>query len=425
MSHPEIVDVDEKLSPGKALLMGLQHFLCMVGGAILVPLLVGFNPSLSIMCSGIGTICYLLITKNRVPSYLGASFVFISPLLAVVPYEGVGAALSGCIACGILILICAYVVKFIGTGWMDRVLPPVLVAAILVVIGLGLSSTAVRMAMYGGGVAFDGTSFTIAFITLCAAVVFSCLPGSVSAMSILLAMVVGYIVSIFMGVVDFTPVREAAWFGLPHLVAPEFSMQAIILVAPLAIIIVIENIGHLLAVGEVVEKDYREDVFGSLAGDGLATVVAGFLGSAPATTYAQNIGVLSITKVYATQIFWYAAGVALVIGGFIPKVEVLIETIPTAVMGGVLILLFGLVACNGLLMLVANKVDFNVKRNLMIVSITLILGIGMECAHIAIPVGAYQIPGMAAACIAGIVLNLLIPMTPEEREKIAAGKVHH
>ncbi len=409
MASQKIVDVDENLSPHKAFLMGLQHFLCMVGGAVLVPLLVGFNPSLAILASGVGTIIYLLVTRNRIPSYLGGSFVFISPLIALVATEGVGAALSGVVACGIVIVVVAYIIKYTGTNWMDRILPPVVVAAILVVIGLGLSATAVKMAFYGGGVEFSGQSLLVATVTLAAAVIFSSMPGAISAMSILLAMIVGYVFALMMGMVDFTPVQQAAWFGFPELVAPEFNMKAILLIGPLAFIVIIENIGHLLAVGEVVNKDYREDISRSLAGDGFATIFAGFFGSAPATTYAQNIGVLSITKVYATQIFWYAAGVALVVGGCMPKVEFLIESIPTPVMGGVLLLLFGLVASNGLLMLVSNKIDFNVNRNLMIVSITLVLGIGMECAGVVLPLGAYEIPGMALSALVAILLNLLIP----------------
>ncbi len=321
MATQKIIDVDESLSPHKAFLMGLQHFLCMVGGAVLVPLLVGFNPSLAILASGVGTIIYLLVTRNRIPSYLGGSFVFISPLIALVATQGVSAALSGVIACGILIVIVAYIIKYTGTNWMDRILPPVVVASILVVIGLGLSANAVKMAFYGGGVEFSGQSLLVATVTLAAAVIFSSMPGAISAMSILLAMIVGYIFAYMMGMVDFTPVEQAAWFGFPELVAPEFNMEAILLIGPLAFIVIIENIGHLLAVGEVVNKDYREDIFRSLAGDGFATIFAGFLGSAPATTYAQNIGVLSITKVYATQIFWYAAGVALIVGGCMPKVE--------------------------------------------------------------------------------------------------------
>ncbi len=413
MASQKIVDVDENLSPHKAFLMGLQHFLCMVGGAVLVPLLVGFNPSISILTSGIGTIIYLLITRNRIPSYLGGSFVFISPLIALVASEGVSAALSGVIACGLIIVIVAYIIRYTGTKWIDRILPPVVVASILIVIGLGLSSNAVTMAMYGGGTTFSSQSLIVATITLSAAVFFSSLPGAISAMSILLAMIVGYIVAMTMGMVDFEPVRQAAWFGFPEFVAPQFNMKAVLLIGPLAFIVIIENIGHLLAVGEVVNKDYREDIFNSLAGDGFATICAGLLGSAPATTYAQNIGVLSITKVYATQIFWYAAGVALVVGGCMPKVEFLIESIPTPVMGGVLLLLFGLVASNGLLMLVSKKIDFNKNRNLMIVSITLVLGIGMECAGIVLPLGEYAIPGMALSSLVGIILNLLIPMDQE------------
>ncbi len=420
MASQDIIDVDDRVSPLKAIPLGLQHMMSMFGAAVLVPLLCGMHPSLAIMCSGIGTICYLLITKNKIPSYLGGSFAFISPIVVIGASEGIEAALSGVIASGFIFLIVALIIKFIGTDWMDRVLPPALVASVIIVIGMGLSVTAARMALYGGGDAFSTQSMIVAAVTLFAAILFSSLPGAISTMPVLLAITTGYLTAMSMGMIDLTPIQQASWIGLPQFIYPRFSMQAIILIAPLAFVVIIEHIGHLLTVGEVVGRDYKEDLPRSLAGDGVATIIAGCVGAPPTTTYAENIGVMSVTKVYSTQVFWYASAIALVVGGFIPKVEALIESIPAPVMGGVSLLLFGLIASNGLRMLVSNKVDFSDNRNLMIVSVVLVLGVGMECAGMSIPVGAYQIPGMATSAIIGILLNLIIP---QKQEAVAEEQV--
>ena len=246
-------------------------------------------------------------------------------------------------------------------------------------------------------------------MTLAAAVVFSSMGGIVGTVPVLLAIIVGYLLSLALRLVDFAPVAEAAWVGLPHVSLPRFDPGAIALVAPVAIVVVIEHIGHLLAVGEIVGKDYREMLPRSLAGDGISTVISGFLGGPPTTTYAENIGVMSVTRVYSTQIFWYAAGFALVVGGFCPKLAALIQSIPSPVMGGVSLLLFGLIASNGLRMLVSNRVDFDVNRNLMIASVVIILGVGMETSGISIPVGDYTLPGMATSTLVGILMNLVLP----------------
>ncbi len=417
MARHEIIDVNDRVSPLKAIPLGLQHMMSMFGAAVLVPLLCGMHPSLAIMCSGIGTICYLLITKNKIPSYLGGSFAFISPIVIIGASEGIESALSGIIAAGVIFIIVALIIKFIGTDWMDRVLPPALVASVIIVIGMGLSVTAAKMALYGGGDAFSAPSMIVAGITLFSAILFSSLPGSISTMPVLLAIVIGYVSAYAMGMIDTSIISEADWIGLPQMIYPKFSMQAIILIAPLAFVVIIEHIGHLLTVGEVVGRDYKDDLPRSLAGDGVATIIAGCVGAPPTTTYAENIGVMSVTKVYSTQVFWYASAIALVVGGFIPKVEAIIESIPVPVMGGVSLLLFGLIASNGLRMLVTNKVDFSDNRNLMIVSVVLVLGVGMECAGMAIPVGAYQIPGMATSAITGIILNLIMPQRKVEVEE--------
>ena len=406
----EIIGVDDRVSVGRAIPLGIQHMMSMFGSTVLVPTLTGLSPSVAIMCSGIGTICYLLVTRNKIPSYLGSSFAFISPIIAVYATTGsYSAVMSGVVTAGLVFLLTAGIIKLVGTGWLDRLLPPVLVASVMIVIGVGLSATAAKMALFSSTDAFVPIGALAAAITLVAAVIFSSMGGLFGTMPVLLAIIVGYVFSCLVGLVDFTPVLQAAWIGLPPFTHPTFDPGAVILIAPVAIVVVIEHIGHLLAVGEIVNRDYRQMLPQSLAGDGIATVISGFLGGPPTTTYAENIGVMSVTRVYATQVFWYAAGFALLVGGFCPKLAALISSIPVPVMGGVSLLLFGLIASNGLRMLVTNKVDFDDNRNLMIASVVIILGVGMETSGIAIPIGSYTLPGMATSTLVGILLNLILP----------------
>ena len=406
----EVIGVDDRVSVGRAIPLGVQHMMSMFGSTVLVPVLTGLSPNVAIMCSGIGTICYLLVTRNKIPSYLGSSFAFISPILAATAATGnLNTALSGVVVAGLVFLAVAGIIKLVGTGWLDRLLPPVLVAAVMVVIGVGLSATAVKMALNSSTDAFVAEGAAVAAITLVAAVVFSSMGGILGTLPILLAIIVGYVVAAFLGLVDLQSVADAAWVGLPPVQTPYFDPGAIALIAPVAIVVVIEHIGHLLAVGEIVGKDYREMLPRSLAGDGISTVISGLLGGPPTTTYAENIGVMSVTRVYSTQVFWYAAGFALIVGGFCPKLAAFINSIPVPVMGGVSLLLFGLIASNGLRMLVTNKVDFDENRNLMIASVVIILGVGMETSGIAIPLGSYTLPGMATATLVGILLNLILP----------------
>ena len=416
----EIIGVDDRVLVGRAIPLGIQHMMSMFGSTVLVPVLTGLDPNVAIMCSGIGTICYLLVTGNKIPSYLGSSFAFISPILAVGATKGLDAAMSGVIVAGLVFLAVAGVIRLVGTGWLDRLLPPVLVASVMVVIGVGLAATAADMAFMtdaaDGSSVFFGTGAIVAAVTLAAAVIFSGMSGIVGTVPVLLAIIVGYLLSLALGLVDFAPVAEAAWIGLPHVSMPRFDLGAIALVAPVAVVVVIEHIGHLLAVGEIVGKDYREMLPRSLAGDGISTCISGFLGGPPTTTYAENIGVMSVTRVYSTQIFWYAAGFALVVGGFCPKLAALIQSIPSPVMGGVSLLLFGLIASNGLRMLVSNRVDFDVNRNLMIASVVIILGVGMETSGISIPIGDYTLPGMATSTLVGIIMNLVLPRPKDVAE---------
>lgn len=417
-----LIGVDDRVSTAKAIPLAIQHFMSMFGSTVLVPLLTGLSPSLAIMCSGIGTILYLLVTRGKIPSYLGSSFAFITPIIAVAGSMGMNAALGGIVIAGVVYVVVAGIVKLIGTGWIDRILPTPVVASVIIVIGLGLASTAVEMAMYNGTYVagatntFQMTGFFVALLTLLVAILFStCFTGFVSTIPVLIGIIVGYIAACAAGLVNFQPVIDAAWVGLPTLQHPTFNLAAIVLIAPVALVVIIEHIGHLLVVGEVVGKNYNKMLPQSLLGDGLATICSGLLGGAPATTYAENIGVMSATRVYSTQIFWWAGGFAFLIGGFCPKLEALINSIPACVTGGVSLLLFGLIASNGLRMLVTGRVDFSKARNLMIVSAILVIGIGMECAGIKIPLGDYSLPGMATSALIGVILNLVLPKdTPQD-----------
>ena len=421
-----IIGVDDRVPVAKAIPLGIQHFMSMFGSTVLVPFLTGLSPSLAIMCSGIGTILYLLVTKGKIPSYLGSSFAFITPIAMVASSQGVGAVGGALIVTGLVYVVVAGIIKIAGTGWLDFILPAPVVAPVIVVIGLGLSATAIKMAFFNGGydsgAPFSYGGFAVAALTLAVSIVFStCFSGFWSTIPVLIGVVVGYIAACFIGMVDFQPVIDAAWIGLPTLTAPTFDLEAIVLIAPVALVIIIEHIGHLLVVGEVVGKNYNDMLPRSLLGDGLSTMLSGFLGGTPTTTYAENIGVMSATRVYSTQIFWYAGGIALLVGGFCPKIEALINSIPTSVMGGVSLLLFGLIASNGLRMLVSNRVEFSKARNLLLVSAILVVGVGMETAGIKIPVGTYEIPGMATSAIVGVVLNLCLPKDTEADTTYPAG----
>ena len=404
------IQTDEKLPILQAIPLALQHLMAMFGATVLVPLLTGLDPSLAIMTSGAGTILYLILTKNKIPSYLGSSFAFIGPIVAVAATKGIPAALGGLVVAGLLYLLVALIIKAVGSAWINRVLPPALVGAVVIVIGLGLAGTAVGMALKGGGDAFDIKNLIVALVTLGAAIAFSSyFKGFLSTIPVLLGIVVGYIFAAFMGMVQFQPVLDAAWIGLPTLVFPEWDLGAILIIAPVALVVIIEHIGHLLVVQEIVGKDFTPLLPESLAGDGLATALSAMVGGSPSTTYAENIGVMAVTKVYATQIFWYAGAFAFVIGGFVPKLKFLIQSIPVPVMGGISLLLFGLIASSGLRMLVESGIDYGHSRNLILSSVVLVVGVGMEATGTTIPLGSYVLPGMATATFLGIILNLILP----------------
>lgn len=411
-----VIQTDEKLPLLQAIPLSLQHLMAMFGATVLVPILTGLDPGVGLMTSGIGTILYLICVRNKIPSYLGSSFAFIMPLIAVISAEGGGgipAALGGLVAAGVVYMIVAGIVKMFGTGWLTKLLPPALVGAVVIVIGLGLSATAVKMALFpmadpANGV--DLTGLIVAAITLGAAIVFSSyFKGFIKAIPILLGILVGYAISIPLDLVNFAGIKDAAWIGLPNITLPTFDLGAILIIAPVAVVVIVEHIGHLLVINEITGRDFTPMLPESLFGDGLATAISGALGGTPSTTYAENIGVMAVTKVFSTQLFWFAGAFAILIGGFIPKFGAAISSIPTPVMGGISLLLFGLIASSGLRLLVNSGIDYGHSRNLIMSSVVLVVGIGMDTGGFTIPIGDYTIPGMALATFLGIILNMILP----------------
>lgn len=302
------VDIEEKLPWYRAFPLGLQHFLSMFGATVLVPTLMGFSPSVSVMCSGIGTALYLLATKGKIPSYLGPSFSFVGPVVRAATVAGAAGVGSAIVVAGLVFIGCALVVRAVGTAWIERFIPTIVMSEIVFVIGAGLATTAVSEAL----TAPDGASLwqvlVVAFTALLVVIGCTCFGKRVlNTIPVLAGALAAYLLSCAFGMVDFTPVLEAPWVGLPDVTLPTFDLSAIILVSPIALIVVIEHIGHLFVIGEMTHRDFNPLLWRSLLGDGLATTVAGFLGAPPATTFAENIGVLNVTRVYATQVFWYAA----------------------------------------------------------------------------------------------------------------------
>lgn len=421
-----VLDVNDKPSGGQLITLSFQHMFAMFGSTILVPQLVGLSPAIALLTSGIATIIFLLVTKFQVPAYLGSSFAFIAPILVAV--NGLddsgkainpGNAMIGAVFVGLVYGIVSLVIWKSGYKWIMKLLPAIVVGPVIMVIGLGLSGTAVDMAMNitnadTGLKEYSFLHFSAALVTLFTAIICTVFfKNIISTMPILIGLIVGYIYSIIIGIVDFTPIKEAKLFALPDFLVPgvhyDFVITANILLVmvPIVIVTISEHIGHQLVLGKVVERDYIKEpgLHRSLLGDGLGTLVSALIGGPPKTTYGENIGVLAITRIYSVYVILGAAIVAILLS-FFGKAMAVISTIPTAVLGGVSILLFGIIAASGLRMLVDAKVDFGNSRNLVIASVILVIGIGGAKF---IVTEALSIEGMALAAIIGVILNLILP----------------
>lgn len=423
MAHRDgvVLDVDERPEFGQWVGLSLQHMFSMFGSTVLVPILVGLNPGIALFSSGVGTLMYLLITRHKIPAYMGSSFSFIVPMMALMKSTGYPGIAQGTIAVGCVYLLVSLIVTMIGSDWIDRVLPPIVVGPIVMVIGLSLASTAAKDATLNG-THYDLRYFAVAMLTLLVTIAFNMFcKGFLGLIPILLGIVCGYVIACLFGIVDLAPVAAAHWFSLPDFQVPFVTYQphfywgAILSMAPIAFVTMTEHMGHIMVLNELTERNYFKDpgLNHTLAGDGTASIIAGFVGGPPVTSYGENIGVLAITRVHSVYIL---AGAALfaVFFSFVGKLSALIESIPGPVIGGISFLLFGVIASSGLRVMIEDQIDFNKKRNLMISSVILVIGIG----NAYLKLGQYQFSGLAVAAVLGIVLNLILPdEAASERKK--------
>lgn len=406
---------DKNSINSKNLILGFQHVLAMFGATVLVPFLTGLNPSLAILSAGIGTLIFHLCTKKIVPVFLGSSFAFIGAISLVMNSSGIGVVKTGIIAAGFAYLIISLVVKVFGVDKVRSLFPPIVTGPIIMVIGLRLSPIALQMSGYNVSTGvFDFTSLIVAVIVVITVIIVSIFTkGFFKLVPILAAVITGYLASALIGIVDFSLVREANWFGLTSsamqdfLTLPVLSWSAILAIAPISIVVFIEHIGDITTNGAVVGKDFFKNpgIHRTVLGDGLATIVAGFLGGPVNTTYSENTGVLAVTKVYNPFILRIAAVIAILFS-FIGKFGALIQTIPTAVMGGVSIILFGMIASVGVRTLINAKLDFSHSRNLIISALVVVTGISINEIFIT---PALSVSGLAISAVVGVLLNKILP----------------
>lgn len=397
------IPVDKKLPLLTTIPLSLQHLFAMFGSTVLVPMLFKVNPATILLFNGIGTLLYIFICRGKIPAYLGSSFAFISPVFLVLSQYSYEAALGGFIAVGIVFCLVAGIVRLIGTNWIDVVFPPAAMGAIVAVIGLELMPTAAGMAGLTSEVA-DPVAITVSVLTLAITIFASvAFKGFLSIIPILIGILSGYVIAAFNGLVNWQVVADAPWFALPTFYTPEFNLSAIIIILPAALVVIVEHIGHLLVTGNIVGHNLTKDpgLDRSLLGNGLSTIFSGIFGSTPNTTYGENIGVLAISKVYSTWVIGGAAIFAILLS-CLGKLAAAIQSIPTPVMGGVSLLLFGLIAASGLRILVESKVDYNKPTNLLLTAI--VLGLGVSTASVTI--GTVTLKGMSLATIVAIILSL-------------------
>jgi len=406
-----VVAPDERLPWPQTAAMGVQHVIAMFGATVLAPILMGFDPNVAILMSGVGTLIFFLLVGGRVPSYLGSSFAFIGVVIAATGYAGqgpnanLGVALGGIIACGLLYTLIGLAVTATGTRWIEGLMPPVVTGAVVAVIGLNLAGIPIKNM---APTPFDAWMQGVTFVCVAGVAVFT--RGMTQRLLILVGLIVASVVYALltngMGLgkpLDLSAVAGAAWLGAPRFAAPVFDANAILLIAPVAVILVAENLGHIKAVSAMTGRNLDPLIGRAFVGDGIATMVSGASGGTGVTTYAENIGVMAATKIYSTATFVVAALIAILLG-FSPKFGALIQAIPLAVMGGVSIVVFGLIAVAGARIWVDNKVDFADPRNLMVAAITLVLGTG----DYTLKFGGFTLGGIGTATFGAILLWALL-----------------
>lgn len=404
------VGTNEYLPPAQTVVLGIQHAFAMFGATVLAPFLMGFDPNLAILMSGICTILFFFMTGGRVPSYLGSSFAFIGVVIAATGYAGaagglnanIGVAAGGIIACGILYALIGFLVMATGTRWIEKLMPPVVTGAVVMIIGLNLAPVTVK------AVAGNPFNMWMALVTvLCMGMIAVFTKGLLQRLLLLIGLLISYLIYFVIANVmgwgtpiNFTPIQQAAWFGVPDFHAPVFDVNAVLIIAPIAFILVAENLGHIKAVGAMTGENLDPHIGKAFVADGVATTLAGGVGAPGMTTYGENIGVMAVTRVYSTIIF-VVAGVFAIFLGLSPKFGAIIHTIPTAILTGASIVVFGLITIAGAKIWIENKVDFSKNKNLMVAAVTIILGTG----DFALQLGSFNLGGIGTATFAALFLN--------------------
>ncbi|AIM25070.1 solute carrier family 23 protein [Melissococcus plutonius] len=415
-----VLDIHDKPKHLPWLGLSIQHLFTMFGSTVLVPILVGINPGIALVSSGLGTIVYLIVTKGKIPAYLGSSFAFIAAMQMLMKSDGYPAIAQGAITTGIVYLIVALIISKIGAAWLDKILPPIVVGPVIMVIGLGLAANAANNAMYTSSGAYSVKFILVALITLGLTIFYNMFfKGFLGLIPILLGIVSGYVVALLFGIVDTKPIIEASWLAFPNFEVPfvqyqpKFYLNAVITMAPIAFVTMTEHIGHLMVLNKLTKRNFFNDpgLSKTLTGDGLAQIVAGIVGGPPVTSYGENIGVLAITRVHSVFVILGAAILAIVLG-FIGKLSAVILSIPAPVISGISFILFGVIAASGLKILIDNQVDFDKKKNLLIASVILVIGIG----GLVFKFGAFELSAMALATVLGIILNLILPEQARSEE---------
>ena len=415
-------DVDEVPPIGKSLILAFQHVFAMFGATILVPILVNgaagetvLTIPVAMVTSGIGTLIYIACTKRKSPVYLGSSFAFITPIAAAYAKGGISGAMTGIMAVGLIYVVIAIIIKFIGKDWLEKLLPPVVIGPMIMIIGLGLAPSAISQIGLSSGATIDYKTLIVALVAFFVTVfIMTKAKGFLKVIPFLIGIIAGYIVAVVFGLIDFKPVLDAKFFDIPKFIIPfkdyKPSFIAIITIAPVALVTLCEHIGDHTSLGNIIDKDLIKDpgLDRTLLGDGIATFVAGLLGGPANTTYGENTSVVGMTKVASVKVIGMAAIIAIIIG-FLGKFTALISTIPNAVLGGVSLLLYGFIAVNGLKVLIKNQVNFELSKNVIVASSMLVLGLGGAAISIVSGDLSVTISGMSLASIVGIVLNIIIP----------------
>lgn len=408
--------------------LSIQHVFAMFGATILVPILVGLDPTTALFTAGTGTLIYILLTKAMVPAFIGSSFAFITPLITISSQYGWPYAMGGAFASGLMYALVAFIISRAGSGWIHRALPPVVIGSVIIVIGLNLAPTAMNMVMYTNTAdtsTYSLVYLSIAMVTLTVTVIANVFfKGFLSVIPILFGLAAGYIFTLVMGcffpaynIIDFSVVAEAKWFGFPTFTLPKFNFVAVLTFVIVSFATICEHLGDTLCISRVVGQDFYENpgLKRTLLGDGLATTWASLWGGPPNTTYGENVGVLAITGVYSVWVTGGAAVIAVLLSLF-PKFGALIQTIPNPVLGGISMLLFGVIASSGLRTLVESGVDYQDKRNLTISSIILVIGIGGGILKFNLGSSLeFSLGSVALATLVGVILNLIIPVKKEEK----------